>query len=567
MGLCPFPDHNEKTPSFSVSQDKQLYHCFGCGKSGNVYTFVQHFYGFSFYEAVEYLAKQNSIPLPKTYGGNEKNESDSREKKVILNLALEFYCNTLANLHGSHGAKQYLVSRGMGDPETLKTLKLGWAPDEWSRFADLISKKNYSLEKAADLGLVKRRKDGKGYFDLFRSRVMFPVFSFSGEVLGFGGRVLGDEKPKYLNSPESSVFKKSRILYGQNWASPFIRKNDQAIIVEGYTDWISLYLADFKNVLATMGTALTLEHAQRLKRWCSKALCIFDGDEAGHRASERALKHLFQGEVLGRAVFLPDGSDPDSFLKNEGVDGLREEIKNARDLFLSLLDRKMLGYQGEVHEKLEILNWAVEMLSHLPQRSSLLKIYVGELETRTELGTSTIWSELKKKIEDPRSKASLKPAPPSQQVKKEAAPKKMVAIQAKKSDPEFIAFNLALGFQGGIDLIEESKIDFKDRGLASLWEILLESRRQGLIKSGSVEGFLAGYCSNPEALTLSLEKPYSLLSQEQKIKMIEECLQSMKNLQLRDRSKSLRDKLGHSSEESELEQFMNIQRQRRELKQ
>jgi len=232
MGLCPFPSHKENSPSFSVSQDKQLYHCFGCGKSGNLYSFLRDYYGYSFIDSIEYLAKRAGIPLPKVSSEERGKEDNKKELKSILSVALDQFTNNLKTLSPEHEVTKYLKNRGF-DESSVKHLKIGWAKDSWEQLTSELQKRGLSLEKAVELGLVKKRKQGSGYYDGFRARVMFPVFSFSNEVIGFGGRVLGDEKPKYINSPESDVFKKGRIFYGQNWASPYIRQENEVIVVEG----------------------------------------------------------------------------------------------------------------------------------------------------------------------------------------------------------------------------------------------------------------------------------------------------------------------------------------------
>lgn len=560
MGLCPFPDHSEKSPSFSVSADKQLYHCFGCGKSGNIYSFLRDHYGYSFLESIEYLAKKAGISLPFEPGKPSDHSQKKNEKKVI-NAALEFYRTRLSKLNPDHNAVQYLKNRGMGDPETINRLNLGWAPDAWSELTDFLNTKDFSLKVAANAGLIKPKKEGKGYYDFFRGRVMFPVFSFSGEVLGFGGRVLGGEKPKYLNSPESSLFKKNKILYGQNWASSTIRQKDEALIVEGYTDWIALYLAGFKNVLGTMGTALTEEHGKHLKRWCSKAVCIFDGDEAGRRASERALGNLFSAGVMGRGVFLPDGEDPDSMLKKSGAEAFGESIENAEDLFLQLLDQKLKGFTGKTHEKIEALSWSVKILAHLEPSSPLFAVYLPEVDARLRLGVSAIKQELRKaykigRPQKPFSQEGLETPQVPMQIKK-------MKVNYKKNDLELIMFNLLMESSPMRENLLSENFSFTDGGAQYLWDIMQEKHRQNPNESGTLEAHLVSYCSNPEALTLTLEKPYSHLSKEQKLELFTDCLQSIKKKQLAAQAKLMSKKIRQDAADEDLKKFMELQREKR----
>jgi DNA primase len=563
MGLCPFPDHSEKSPSFSVSQDKQLYHCFGCGKSGNIYSFLRDYYGYSFVESIEYLAKKAGVPLP-TGSVDPKQRSQTSEKKKALGIALEFYRERLAKLNSDHEAVKYLNNRGMGDRDTILTLNLGWAPDTWSELTDYLDKRGVPLGMAADLGLLKRKKEGNGFYDLFRGRVMFPVFSFSGEVLGFGGRVLGDEKPKYLNSPESSFFKKSKILYGQNWASPSIRQNDEALIVEGYTDWISMYLADFKNALGTMGTALTSDHAKQIKRWCSKVICIFDGDEAGRRASERALTNLFNGDVMARGVFLPDGSDPDSYIKNQGAEAFSELLKNSEDLFVQLLDQKLRDYSGKTHEKIEVLNWAVSMLVHLDKASPLFAIYLPEIDSRLRMGLPAIKQELRKAF------SGQKPTNYSQveeETEEDLRPQeiKKVILAGKKNDPEYILFNLTMESSQMRDELLERDFEFTEPGTQQLWGVMAAKHGQSGQKSVDLGAHLASYCSNPEALTLTLEKPYSHLTDKQKNELFQNCLKTVEKKQLAAQAKLISKNIGQDAADTDLEEFMELQRKKRKI--
>lgn len=563
MGLCPFPDHSEKSPSFSVSQDKQLYHCFGCGKSGNIYSFLRDYYGYSFVESIEYLAKKAGVPLP-TGSVDPKQRSQTSEMKKVLGLALEFYRERLSKLSSEHEAVKYLQNRGMGDRDTIITLNLGWAPDNWSELTDFLNKRGVPLAMAADLGLLKRKKEGNGFYDLFRGRVMFPVFSFSGEVLGFGGRVLGDEKPKYLNSPESNFFKKSKILYGQNWASPTIRQNDEALIVEGYTDWISMYLAGFKNALGTMGTALTSDHAKQIKRWCSKVICIFDGDEAGRRASERALTNLFSGGVMARGVFLPDGSDPDSYIKNQGAEAFSALLENSEDLFVQLLDQRLKSYSGKTHEKIEVLNWAVSMLVHLDKSSPLFSIYLPEVDSRLRMGLPAIKQELRKAFSGQKPTSFTQPEEDEEPVQKSQEIQK-VRLAGKKNDPEYILFNLTMESAQMRDELLDRGFEFIDPGTQQLWGVMAHKHRQAGQKSVNLEAHLASYCSNPEALTLTLEKPYSHLTDKQKNELFQNCLKTVEKKKLAAQAKLISKNIGQDAADTDLEKFMELQRKKRKI--
>jgi DNA primase len=563
MGLCPFPDHKENSPSFSVSQDKQLYHCFGCGKSGNLYSFLRDYYGYSFTESVEYLAKRAGIPLPKVSQEERGKEDNRKELKAILSVALEQFVRNLKTLPENHEVLNYLKTRGF-DESSVKHLKIGWAKDSWDEITNELRKRGLSLEKAAELGLVKKKRQGSGYYDGFRARVMFPVFSFSNEVVGFGGRVLGDEKPKYINSPESDVFKKGRIFYGQNWSSPYIRQENEVIVVEGYTDWISLFVSGVKNVLATMGTALTEEHGKRIKTWCSKVLCLFDGDDAGKNASERALKHLFKSGLMVRGVFLDQGEDPDSFVKKRSLEEVKETLSKAQDLFLQLLDQRLNDFQARPDQKIEALNWSTEILSQIPQGSPLLPLYVQELESRLILDKKVILEEILKAQRGQNSQFA-KPSNSSTGGQKPPEPRKQVRINYKKNNPEYILFSLALSDSKLFNEAIAAKLVFSDPGTQFLWVLAKDKYGQAGQSFGRVESYLASFLSNPEALTLTMEKPYSHLDKEQKNEIFHECLHRVKNQKVSFESKKMSQNMGPTTDEKDLERFMELQRKKRNL--
>ena len=266
-GLCPFPGHTEKTPSFSVSQEKQVYHCFGCGRSGNIFSFLKDYQGLTFPDAIEYLAKKAhlKLPIPPQKEARHKRNKEEVNLKDLNAFCNDKYIKSLNSLSQDHPVKIYLKKRNF-DGNILNTFHIGYAPDQWDFISQFMKGKGYSFNKVSKLGLFKS-KDDRSYYDIFRNRIIFPILSPSGGVLGFGGRVLDDSKPKYLNSPTTVLFNKSQVFYGLHETAKDIRHQSYALVVEGYTDLISLYQHGFKNVVATLGTALTLDHAKLLKRY------------------------------------------------------------------------------------------------------------------------------------------------------------------------------------------------------------------------------------------------------------------------------------------------------------
>lgn len=338
-GLCPF--HSEKTPSFMVSPSRQIFHCFGCGTGGNAFTFVMKMEGTSFPETVRELGRKAGIAVPEAPSARPAQDSGSREKLEKLNEAAQaWFMQNLKQAEAGRDARLYLKDRGMFD-DTLEAFGFGWAPEGWDGLLKHLLKGGYTIQDLLAAGLIvqkegagKNPKDGSGYYDRFRSRVMFPIRDLRRKVIGFGGRILGEGMPKYLNSPETQLFNKGRALYLLEKAREAAAKNDTLVIVEGYFDAIALHQAGIMNAVATLGTALTPDHIRTIRRYVTKVVLLFDPDEAGVRAALRTLD-LFVDSMLGvRVVSLPDGDDPDTFIRKQGA----EAFAQLQDKAPSLLD-------------------------------------------------------------------------------------------------------------------------------------------------------------------------------------------------------------------------------------
>jgi len=323
-GVCPF--HNDKGPSLSVSQDKQLYHCFGCGASGNVVGFIMQIRNLDYVDALRYLADRSNIKIEeREYSPEEKKKQDIKDAIYEINIlaARKFF----GNLYKNASALEYFKNRGIDD-KTLKRFGLGFSTPEWDDLYRFLKSKNYSDELILQAGLVLPKKKTSGYYDRFINRVMFPVFDVKGRVIGFGGRVLDDSKPKYLNSPETPVFQKGTNLYGLNFViksglPPYI------IVVEGYMDCISLHQHGITNAVASLGTALTAEQSRLLKRYSKDVYICYDADNAGQTATLRGLEILESTGCNVKVIMIPEGKDPDEFLKKNGQEGFLELIKKA----------------------------------------------------------------------------------------------------------------------------------------------------------------------------------------------------------------------------------------------
>ncbi len=334
MGCCPF--HQEKTPSFSVSASKGFYKCFGCGKGGNIFTFLMEIEGLNFPEAIKEVAEKAGVPLPepvddKTY--QKRKEKKEKEKKLadkvieLNQIALEFWEKHLEddNPH-SKAAREYLKGREL-DEQTIKTFRIGFAPDSWDWVLNLLKKKGFEEKLIRESGLVSINEEKDRIYDRFRGRIIFPVLDINGNPIAFGARTLGNDQPKYLNSPETPAYIKGEHLYGLFQNKEEIRRQKYGILVEGYLDLIALYQFGVKNCVASLGTALTSGQAKILGRFARKVVINYDGDSAGVKAAKRAIETLLSQDFEIKVLVLPDGKDPDDFIRAEGFDAYKEQHK------------------------------------------------------------------------------------------------------------------------------------------------------------------------------------------------------------------------------------------------
>lgn len=333
QGLCPF--HSEKSPSFTVSQDKQFYHCFGCGAHGNAIGFLMENDGLGYVEAIEDLAKQLGMEVPRDENPVEAQKRQTAKKSAeTLELATQFYRRSLQVADGHQQAQGYLVHRGL-QPETIERFGIGFAPPGWDGLKKYLSEQSVSEKEQITFGLLVQKEETGRTYDRFRNRIMFPIRDWRGKVIAFGGRVLGDEKPKYLNSPETPVFQKGRELYGLYEAKTSPGQLDRLLVVEGYMDVVALAEAGISYAVATLGTSATSEHMERLFKVVPEVVFCFDGDKAGERAAQRALENVLPHMIDGRQarfMFLPEGQDPDSLVRANGKNLFEQRIVRADSL-------------------------------------------------------------------------------------------------------------------------------------------------------------------------------------------------------------------------------------------
>lgn len=329
FGLCPF--HNEKTPSFSVSPNKQMYYCFGCGAGGNVITFLMEYENYTFPEALEVLANRIGIELPKQeMTAEQRKASDKRARLLEVNKEAAKYFYTLLRSERGTRAHEYFRNRGLSE-ETIKKFGLGYSDKYSDDLYRYLRSKGYEDELLKDSGLISI-DEKRGGHDKFWNRAMFPIMDVRGKVIGFGGRVMGDGEPKYLNSPETMIFDKSRNLYGLNIART--TKKNQILLCEGYMDVIALHQAGFDNAVAALGTAFTVGHANLLRRYTKEVYLTFDSDGAGIRAAKRAIPILKEAGITAKVINMQPYKDPDEFIKALGAEAYEERIKNAESSFM-----------------------------------------------------------------------------------------------------------------------------------------------------------------------------------------------------------------------------------------
>ena len=401
-GNCPF--HQEKTPSFVVNPNKNIFKCFGCGKGGDSVSFIMEHEKFTFPEALRYLAQKYHIDVEETQvSTEEKQVLDEKESLLIaLNYAAKFYQTQLTETEdGKAIGLSYFKERGFLD-DTIQTFQLGYSPDSFDTFYNQAIKDGYNEEILLKAGLIKE-KNGKHY-DFFRDRVMFPIFNVSGKVVAFGGRMLKSAKsdnpnvynPKYINTAETDVYHKSQVLYGISHAKAEIRKHDVCYLVEGYTDVISLYQAGIKNVVASSGTALTKEQVQLIKRFTQNMVILYDGDAAGVKAALRGLDIVLEQGLNVKLVLLPDSEDPDSFVKKNGTDATLDFIqKKQQDFILFKATQGIEEVKNDPVKKSEVIKDIVESIAKVDDNIKR-QLYIKHCADIVEMPENILVNEVNK---------------------------------------------------------------------------------------------------------------------------------------------------------------------------
>ena len=516
FGLCPF--HSEKTPSFSVAPDKQIYHCFGCGAGGNVFSFIVEHEKISFIEAVQQLGQKYGIDVDYQSGPSSKIFSSLYE---LHDLAVKLYHNILFSEKGK-SALDYLYNRGLND-DTIKTYQIGFAPDSWDTLSNTIKESSYKDAIYEKTGLFI--KTDRGWRDRFRSRIMFPIYHQSGKAIAFGGRIFNSDDPaKYLNSPETPLYRKSEVFYGLHKTRDSIRKFSTAILVEGYTDFLQLVQLGIPNVVALSGTSLGKNHANQIRKFASKVYLAYDGDDAGVNATLRAGYVLFQAGVEPLVIPMPDDKDPDDWVREAGVNAFQEAMGSSMSLLLFHLqkkDVKNLSATDRSSTVKEILK-EISLINDGIIRDDLLKSLSQELQL-DEVEVFRIFNSQTriKKIQDNPEQSSTKDQPFTNTTQKA----QLEIIRA-------IAFNFDEVYPSMKNIIDFEIFD--EPILQKIGLLLIEDK-----KSNDLPAIIDQF-ENMEDKKLVSEILFDELSADDPQLIIKECFSTIKKKLIKDQIKQAR---------------------------
>ena len=516
FGLCPF--HSEKTPSFSVAPDKQIYHCFGCGAGGNVFSFIVEHEKISFIEAVQQLGQKYGIEVDYQAGPSSKIFSSLYE---LHDLAVKLYHNILFSEKGK-SALDYLYNRGLND-DTIKTYQIGFAPDSWDTLSNTIKESSYKDAIYEKTGLFI--KTDRGWRDRFRSRIMFPIYHQSGKAIAFGGRIFNSDDPaKYLNSPETPLYRKSEVFYGLHKTRDSIRKFSTAILVEGYTDFLQLVQLGIPNVVALSGTSLGKNHANQIRKFASKVYLAYDGDDAGVNATLRAGYVLFQAGVEPLVIPMPDDKDPDDWVREAGVNAFQEAMGSSMSLLLFHLQKKDVKSLSatdrsstvkEILKEISLINDGIirdDLLKSLSQELQLDEVEVFRLfNSQTRI----------KKIQDNPEQSSTKDQPFTNTTQKA----QLEIIRA-------IAFNFDEVYPSMKNIIDFEIFD--EPILQKIGLLLIEDK-----KSNDLPAIIDQF-ENMEDKKLVSEILFDELSSDDPQLIIKECFSTIKKKLIKDQIKQAR---------------------------
>lgn len=530
---CPF--HKEKTASFMVSAEKQIYHCFGCGAGGNAFNFLMQYERMEFPEAVEHLARKAGIILPERHRQDRQSNGTVTQIHKINEAAAMFYQSSLRSTR-AQAAHRYLENRRI-TPHTAKTFRLGYAPDEWDGLVRHLNSHKFDLELAQKAGLVIAGKD-RGFYDRFRGRIVFPITDARSAVIAFGARVLDKSLPKYINSPETPVYVKGNHLYGLDLAKEAIRQEDKAVVVEGYLDCIMPYQAGMRNIVASLGTALTPQQARLLKRYTHNVCLVYDGDMAGQAASIRSLEIFIDEGINLTVAVLPEGFDPDSFTAARGIEAFSSLIAGAATIFDYKL-KFLMGRTGKAgaESKAAVVS---DMLSTIARfKNAVLRSeYIKKLSEALDVDESALLTELS------RAKAGIR-------TDEGALPS---GIRPSAVHPtEKLLIKLMLEESSLIEQIRDrlDPEDFQDSRTSRIVRLMLE-----LTSSGKplAPGAILNHVGSDEAMRLVCESTFLPdVPEAQKRVIVEDCIARLKNARQASRRQKLQSEIKKAQDKGDHE--------------
>ena len=547
-GLCPF--HSEKTPSFSVSPDKRIYHCFGCGVGGNVFKFVMEIQSISFPEVLKVLAERAGIPLPRN-SSDHSTDPGHKERESLRKLneaATRYFQSLLKNPEGGLSARNYLTSRHF-DAETLERYRVGWAAPTWKGLLTHVQQKSsVTQEQLLKSGLIIKKEDSSTVYDRFRGRVIFPIKDLHSNIIGFGGRSINEEdQPKYLNSPETLLYQKSETLFGMDQAKQAIRKENQVILVEGYFDQMRAVQHGVEYVVATCGTALTAKQASMLRNHAETAILIFDSDSAGRSAAEKGFDILLEHGMNVKIVVLPDGQDPDSFIQEQGAESFLEKIRNAKPFMESYIDALVRESPDQTPaDKVKMANQILPLLTKIKntvERSAWLEKFTS----KTNIDDRNFLKEL--------SKALTQNQPRMAETKSELAP----LLNLEK---HLVHLILSDKETAQMVLLEVDPEDFSDPILKNI----AQTCRQKIDNDEDLRiDQLLGQTEDPETRNVLSRLGLDSVEFESPERTMKDCIGKFKNIHLKSKIKDLKLQRLDAAKAGQVERSQELQAQLRKM--
>ncbi|NME82977.1 DNA primase [Clostridium sp. SM-530-WT-3G] len=544
-GLCPF--HNDKSPSFSVSPEKQIYKCFSCGEAGNVITFVMKYKKLTFQEAVKHLADKAGIPLE--IGGHE-NSKASKKRDLLFKVNVEAARYFFANLQKTKMAKDYFLRRGIKE-EVIKRFGLGYAFDSWHGLINYLRNKGFRDDLLLEAGLILKSEKSGNTYDRFRNRVIFPVFDVRGRVIGFGGRVLDDSKPKYLNSPETMVFQKGTNLYGLNFAIKNKLEEDYIIIVEGYMDLISLHQHGITNTVASLGTALTVNQARLLKRYVSKVIISYDADVAGQTATLRGLEILRNTGFDVKVLKVPQGKDPDEFVRNNGKEAFLKLVKNALPLIEYRIKRAADGI--DFKDGSQVIKFAEKFAEILAELNPIEKdVYIKKISEETSIKEQALYDLLSEVMAKGQKEDIF------MNKKEENGTKLYVEPGYLKAERALLKLILEDDFYDELkEVIKEG--DFIVESHNKIYSLILQGKNEN---TNNIISYIESRCDDVESSKELIKiKEQNILDLSNKDKLINDYLKQLESFKIKKKIDELKKKQKQLEKEGKFEESIQIARE------